>query len=144
VTFRSPRCNARREGRKALCTVFRPCLASHCSGETETSYLALRADTLQIVKVWSKPVSNEGHFSLEAERLFRLYFTSYFSGVTETSHLALRTHSIPAVEVCSKSVGNEGHFTGEGDRSFTSGTLFPCATSSATHYRTIYTKFHSL
>jgi hypothetical protein len=57
-------------------------LATHCSGVTHTSHLALPTHALQSMLVWSKSVSNEGHFTLVAETVFRPYLASHFSGET--------------------------------------------------------------
>jgi hypothetical protein len=43
----------------------------------------LPAHALQAMQVRSKTVSNEGHFILGAERVFRPYFPQDCSGVTE-------------------------------------------------------------
>jgi hypothetical protein len=48
-------------------TVSRSCLASNCSGVTETWQLVLPTHALQAVQLWSKLVNNEGHFTLEDE-----------------------------------------------------------------------------
>jgi hypothetical protein len=51
-------------------TVFRPYLAPHCSGVTQTSYVALPSHASQEVKVRLKLSSNDGHFRFEAEKFF--------------------------------------------------------------------------
>jgi hypothetical protein len=82
----------------------------------ETSYMALTAQALQSVQVWLKSVSTEGHFTREAETVFRSYHTSHCSGETGTSHVALNAHALQSVQVWLKSVSNEGHFTREAER----------------------------
>jgi hypothetical protein len=55
-------------------------------------------------------VSNEGHFTLEAERVLS-YLPLHCSRVTEICDVALPAHALQAVHVRLKSVYNEGHFT---------------------------------
>jgi hypothetical protein len=68
--------------------VLRPYLTWHCIGITEAPYVALIAYVLEAVQVWSKTVSNEGHFTHEEEPLFRPYLPSHCSGMSEISHVA--------------------------------------------------------
>jgi hypothetical protein len=67
------------------------------------------------VQVRLKSVSNEGHFTLEAETLLRSYLPLHCRGVTEIYHMALPAHALRAVQVTLKSVGNEGQFTLEAE-----------------------------
>jgi hypothetical protein len=60
---------------------------------------------------WSKSNSNEGHFILETERIWRPYLASRCSGVAQASQVALTPHAPQPVQVWSKSGSNEGHFT---------------------------------
>jgi hypothetical protein len=100
-------------------TVFRPYLASHCSGATEIKHLALLTHAVEAVQVLSK-----SHFARGTESVFRLYLAWLCSGVTETSHLTLHTLTLKAVQVWSKWIGNEGHFSHD-----TGGVLRLCLTS---------------
>jgi hypothetical protein len=68
------------------------------------------------VHIWWNSVTNERHFTLEAETVFRPYVASHCRGVTETSHVALPSHTPQTVHVLSKSIFNEGHFTLEAER----------------------------
>jgi hypothetical protein len=91
--------------------VFRPYLATHCSGVTEIQHIALPAHALHAVNVICKSFSNERYFSRETQRVLRPYFAPNWTGVTEISHMALPSHALRAVKVRSKSVCNEGPFT---------------------------------
>jgi hypothetical protein len=51
--------------------------------------MALHTHALQLLQGWSKSVSNEGHFTLEAETVFSPYLPSHCSGVTEICHMAI-------------------------------------------------------
>jgi hypothetical protein len=51
---------------------------------TETSHVELAAHALQAVEVWSKSVSNEGHFTREIGTVFGPYLASHYSQVYET------------------------------------------------------------
>jgi hypothetical protein len=44
---------------------------SHYSGATETSHLAHPTYAQQTLQDWTKPVGNDGHFTHEAEKIFR-------------------------------------------------------------------------
>jgi hypothetical protein len=50
---------------------FCPCLPLHCTGVTETSHLKLATHVLQALQFWPKSVSEEGHFTLEVDTVFR-------------------------------------------------------------------------
>jgi hypothetical protein len=65
-----------------------------------------------------KPVSNEWHFTLDGEAVFRSYLPSQYSVVTEICHMALPAHALQAWQVRLKSVSNEGHFTLDADTVF--------------------------
>jgi hypothetical protein len=57
---------------------------------------------LQAVQVRLKSVNNEGHFTLEAETVFRMYLLTNCCGFTQISHIALyafTTRSAIYVEV---------------------------------------------
>jgi hypothetical protein len=51
-------------------SVFRPYLASHCKGVTDTAYVALFTQGLQTVQVCSNLVTNDEHFTHVAARAF--------------------------------------------------------------------------
>jgi hypothetical protein len=74
-------------------------------------YMAHPGHELRAVLGRLKSVSNEGHLTLETERVFRLYLPYDCSGVTEICYLALAADAIPAVQVCLKSAINEVQFT---------------------------------
>jgi hypothetical protein len=57
--------------------VIRPYLPSRCSGVTQICHMGPPAHALKVVKVRLKSVSTEGHFTLEAERVFCLYLPSH-------------------------------------------------------------------
>jgi hypothetical protein len=90
--------------------VYRPNLARRCNGVTGTSLMPLSTHALQSLQVWSKLVSNEGHFILDAETVFRPCAASHSSGVTETANRAFPACVVQALQVWSKSVRKEGHF----------------------------------
>jgi hypothetical protein len=46
-----------------------------------------------------KMVSNEGHFTLEAETVFYLHLLSHCSVVPEICHMGLHAHALQAMEV---------------------------------------------
>jgi hypothetical protein len=58
--------------------------------------MALTSHELQIVQVRLNSVSNEGHFTLEVEAIFRLYLLSHYIGVTQINHTALPAHALRA------------------------------------------------
>jgi hypothetical protein len=66
---------------------------------TERCYMALLARALRTVQVRTKSLSNEGHFTLEAETVSRSYIPSHCSGGTEICHMALPAHALRAVKV---------------------------------------------
>jgi hypothetical protein len=49
-------------------------------------HMSLPAHALRVLLVRVNSISNEGHFTLEGETVFRLYLLSHFSGVTEMCH----------------------------------------------------------
>jgi hypothetical protein len=61
--------------------------------------------------VWSKPVSIERHFTLEATTIFRDYLALYSSAVAGISHLAVSKYVPLLTQIWPKSVCIEGHFT---------------------------------
>jgi hypothetical protein len=79
--------------------IFRPYVASHFRGLTESSRVVLPAHALQTVRASSKSVGNEEHFIRETETVFRPYLASHCSGATEISHLVLPTGSASLVEI---------------------------------------------
>jgi hypothetical protein len=91
-------------------------IPSNCCGVTEIWHVALPAHALQAEQVRLKSVINEGHFTLEAETVFRPYLPLHCSEETEIYYMALPTHVLRAVEVRLKSVNNEGYFTLQAER----------------------------
>jgi hypothetical protein len=71
-----------------------PHLASHFSGVTEISHMALPSQAVETGHVWSILVSNEGHVTLEAETVFLLHLVSHFSVETETSQVVLPAYAL--------------------------------------------------
>jgi hypothetical protein len=61
---------------------------------------------------------NEGHFTIEAETVFRPYHPTHWFGVTEKRHMELPAHALQAVQVRLIAVSNEGHFTLEAETFF--------------------------
>jgi hypothetical protein len=100
--------------------------------------MALSVHALQVRQVRLKSVSNQGHFTHEAERVFRLYLPSHWSGVTEIRHMVFPAHVLLAVQVRLKSVSNEGHITLQAGRIFL--PYLPLACSGVTKNAT----WHSL
>jgi hypothetical protein len=82
---------------------------------TGTAHCALLSHTLQLVLVWSKSFSEEGHFTLDDKIASRPYIVPHYSRMTETAHHALLSHTLQPVLVWSKSVNNEEHFTLEAE-----------------------------
>jgi hypothetical protein len=80
--------------------------------------MALTAHELEAVQVTWTSVNNEGHFTLEAERVFRPYLPSHCSGVTEVCHMELPAHALRAVQARLKSFSDEGNFTIEANGVF--------------------------
>jgi hypothetical protein len=97
-------------------------LASYWSGVTETSHVALlnmlskhcrfgwnRSATKSTLLFksnqfffsiwWSKSVTNEGHFTLDAERVFDPFLAALCRRVTETTHGFLPAHGLQGVQV---------------------------------------------
>jgi hypothetical protein len=79
-------------------TVFRPCLASRCSGMTETARRAPITRHIQAVQVWSKSVRKKGHFTLKA-KIFFPYLASYRGELTHTAHNVVFSRSVQADQV---------------------------------------------
>jgi hypothetical protein len=61
--------------------------------------MALSAHALRPVQITLKSVSNEGHFTLEAETDFSPYLFSHCSGMTEIWEMALSAQALEAVPV---------------------------------------------
>jgi hypothetical protein len=93
---------------------------------------------LHAVQVRLKSVSNEGHFTLEAETVIRPYLPSHCSGVTEKFHVALSAHALQAAQFTLTPISNEGHFTLEAKT--VSPPYLPSHFSRVTQYAT----WHSL
>jgi hypothetical protein len=68
---------------------------------------------LRAVQVSFKSVSNEWHFTLEAERVLRPCLPSHNIAVTEICHVALPVYALGVEQVRWNSVSNEGHITHE-------------------------------
>jgi hypothetical protein len=75
--------------------------------------MAHPANGLQAVEVTLTSVSNEGHFTPEAETVFGPYHPSHYSWVNEICHVALAAHALRAVQVRLKSLTNKGHFNND-------------------------------
>jgi hypothetical protein len=90
----------------------------HCSGVTEIWHMVHTAHALHAVQIRLKSVSNEGHFTLEGERVFGQYLPSHCHRMTGKCHMALPAHALQAVKVRLKSDSNEGHFTLEAENFF--------------------------
>jgi hypothetical protein len=65
-----------------------------------------------------KSVSNEGHFTFEAERVSRRYLPKHWNRMTEIRQIALPANALRAMQGRMKSVSNEGHFPIEDEISF--------------------------
>jgi hypothetical protein len=63
-----------------------------------------------------KSVSNDGHFTPDAETVLRLCLTSRCSGETQVSNVALAAHALQIFQVRLKSFRNEGLFTLEAEK----------------------------
>jgi hypothetical protein len=61
--------------------------------------MALLTHALEAVRVKLKSVSNERHFTLVAERVFRPYLPSHCIGLTEMRNMALPAHAVRPVQV---------------------------------------------
>jgi hypothetical protein len=77
--------------------------------------MALPAHLLRTVQVRLKSVGKEGHFTLEAQTVFRPYLPLHCSGVSEIYHMALPASGLETLYVRLRSVSNEGRFTVETD-----------------------------
>jgi hypothetical protein len=71
---------------------------------TEISHMEPPVHALPQVPVRVKSVSNEGHFTFEAETVFRLHLPSHCSEVTKIGHMVLPELPLRAVKVRLKSV----------------------------------------
>jgi hypothetical protein len=80
--------------------------------------MILNAHGTQAAQVWSKSVSNKGHFTLEAETVSAPYIDWHCCGVIETPHRAIPALGLQAEEVWSTSVSKKGHFTLEAETAF--------------------------
>jgi hypothetical protein len=83
---------------------------THSSGLTEICDVTFPAHASHAVQVRLKSDSNEGHFILEAERVFHPFLPWHCSGVTEIYEMEPPVQVIEAVQVRLKSVYNEGLF----------------------------------
>jgi hypothetical protein len=61
-------------------------------------YMPLVAHALRAVKDRLKSVSNEGHFTFEAETVFRPYLPVHCGGMREKCQMALPTQALKAVQ----------------------------------------------
>jgi acyl-coenzyme A synthetase/AMP-(fatty) acid ligase len=75
--------------------------------------MALPQHSPQAVQVRSKSDGNGGHFTVEAETVFRVYLAKHGSRMAQTLHLAHTPLDPRPVKVWSKWSSNEGHFTPE-------------------------------
>jgi hypothetical protein len=73
--------------------------------------MALTAHALQAVQFRLKSVSNEGHFTLEAESVSHPYLPPPYSGRTEVSYMAHKAKALTAVQVTLRPVSKKRHFT---------------------------------
>jgi hypothetical protein len=80
--------------------------------------MAVPAHPLQAVQVGLKSVSNEGHYILVAEKVFRPYPDTHCTGVTDIYHVTIPAHATRAVQVRLKPVSNEGRFTLQAETHF--------------------------
>jgi hypothetical protein len=80
-------------------TIFRPYLASHCSGLTLKSEMILPRHAPDPMQDWFISVSKEDHFTLEAKTVFCPYLTSRFPGVNETRHVTILSYAQNRVQV---------------------------------------------
>jgi hypothetical protein len=69
------------------------------------------AHALQHSQVWWKSVSNDGHFTLVAERVLRPCVDYLSIWANQTSYMRFPAHVLQSAQVWWKSVSNEGHFT---------------------------------
>jgi hypothetical protein len=59
---------------------------------TQSPLVSLLSDGLERAQVWSKSVTNEGHFTLVAETAFCPYLGYHYTGATQTSYVLLPEH----------------------------------------------------
>jgi hypothetical protein len=92
--------------------------------------VALPTHALQLAQVWSKSVSNEGHFNLMPKE--------FFVPISTTTVLRRRirhtSYVLQLAQVCSKWVSNEGHFTLDAQRVFCSYIDYHCIAATHTSY----------
>jgi hypothetical protein len=77
-------------------------------------------------QVWLKSGYNEGHFTLQAETVFRPYLPSHCSGVGQIYHMAHTAHVLRAVYISLNWESNMTHFTLEAKEFFV--PVSPCIT----------------
>jgi predicted transport protein len=92
-------------------TVFRGCLLSCWRRVSDTPHFDMRTKPLKAEKVWSKSISNKGHFTLEDLKVFGTYHPSYSSRVPDASIFDIPPKDLEAQPVWSEWLRNEGHFT---------------------------------
>jgi hypothetical protein len=63
-------------------------------------------------------VSNERHFTLDAQTVLRQYLRSHCTRMSKICHIAQPAHALHAVKFRLKLVSNKGHFTHEAERVF--------------------------
>jgi hypothetical protein len=83
----------------------------------------------------------EGHFTQEAEAVFRHYVASQCSGVTQISQMALPTRAPQPVQVWLKSENNEGHFTLEAGTVFRSYLASHCSAENQISHMALHSQF---
>jgi hypothetical protein len=96
---------------------FRPYLASHCSGVTQISHMALLYSAPDPVQVWSNSSRKEGKSLLMSKQ-----FLSLFRLVSQRGHSNIK-YGAPiqcarTTGVCSKLGSKEGHITLESEKAF--------------------------
>jgi hypothetical protein len=77
----------------------------------ETSHFLSPIHSLTSLQVWSKPVCNKGHFTLDADIVLPPHLVPALLQEAETAHRALSARDLQAVVVWSISVSNKGHIT---------------------------------
>jgi hypothetical protein len=82
---------------------------------TQTSHVALPPHAPHVLQAWSKLESNEAHYTLKAETVFRPYHASHCGGVTQESQVVLPSYVAQRVQARSKSGSNEENFTLEAE-----------------------------
>jgi hypothetical protein len=80
-------------------------------GVTEICHMTLLAHALKAERIMFESLTNERHFTLEAETVCRSYLPSHSIAVTENCHTALPVHSLQTLQVRLKSVSSEGIFS---------------------------------